>query len=215
MALAGALPGTLCLYQGDELGLPEAELAVEALRDPFGIAYWPMFPGRDGGRTPMPWQSGAPHAGFTAAPQPWLPVPAAHIEHAVDRQHDDPKSPLAEWRAFLAWRKRCAPLLHGSIANIRQQDGVLAFERVLGDERVLCIFNMSGRAARYELPEDVAAAALPVPGAHGVLCETDIALGAWGYLVVELSCGAMSVAPEDAAGEREAAPPFHRGLAAG
>src|SRR5580658_2884172 len=48
MILLGTLPGPFCLYQGDELGLPEAELARDQLRDPFGIAFWPEFRGRDG-----------------------------------------------------------------------------------------------------------------------------------------------------------------------
>jgi alpha-glucosidase len=191
MTLAGALPGTMCLYQGDELGLPEAELAVEELRDPFGIAYWPMFPGRDGGRTPMPWHSGRKHAGFTAASRPWLPVPDAHIGRAVDLQLRDPKSPLSEWRAFLAWRRGCLPLLHGKIANIRQKAGVLAFERVLGGDRMLCIFNISSDAAQYRLPEELTAAILPAPGAHGLLRENDVILAAWDYLIVRLSSDSM------------------------
>jgi alpha-glucosidase len=187
MTLVGSLPGTVCLYQGDELGLTDAELTLEELRDPFGIAYWPVFRGRDGGRTPMPWDSGKKHAGFTAAATPWLPVCDAHAACAVDLQQLDPKSPLSEWRAFLAWRRSCLPLLHGKIANIRQRDGVLAFERVLGSDRVLCIFNISCNAARYELPEDAPAAGLPALGGHGPLCEKHVTLPAWDCRIVELS----------------------------
>jgi alpha-glucosidase len=190
MTLVGSLPGTICLYQGDELGLTEAELTLEELRDPFGIAYWPVFRGRDGGRTPMPWDSGKKHAGFTAAAAPWLPVSDAHAAGAVDLQQRDPKSPLSEWRAFLAWRRTCLPLLHGKIANIRQRDGVLAFERVLGSDRVLCIFNISSNAARFELPEDVSAAGLPALGGQGLLCQKHVTLSAWDYVIVELSCRA-------------------------
>ncbi|MCP6156769.1 hypothetical protein NL403_26865, partial [Klebsiella pneumoniae] len=78
------LPGTLCLYQGEELGLPQVELDLDDLRDPFGMAFWPEFPGRDGCRTPMPWIGGARHAGFTDAGKPWLPVPEAHRALAAD-----------------------------------------------------------------------------------------------------------------------------------
>ncbi|EQD65727.1 alpha amylase catalytic region, partial [mine drainage metagenome] len=53
-ALALCLRGSICVYQGEELGLPEAEVPFEALRDPYGIAFWPNFKGRDGCRTPMP-----------------------------------------------------------------------------------------------------------------------------------------------------------------
>src|SRR5690606_34169622 len=55
VALVCSLRGSVCLYQGEELGLPEAEVPFEALQDPYGVAFWPNFKGRDGCRTPMPW----------------------------------------------------------------------------------------------------------------------------------------------------------------
>lgn len=58
---------------GEEVGLPEAGLPFEALRDPYGIAFWPNFKGRDGCRTPMPWRD-TPDGGFSTG-TPWLPVP--------------------------------------------------------------------------------------------------------------------------------------------
>ena len=85
------LPGTLCLYQGEELGLPQAELGYDDLRDPFGMAFWPEFPGRDGGRTPMPWIGGARHAGFTDAETPWLPVPGYSPGAGGGRAGDGPR----------------------------------------------------------------------------------------------------------------------------
>ena len=69
-----SLRGSICLYEGEELGLEEAELAFEDLRDPYGIRFWPAFKGRDGCRTPMVWESGQPNAGFTSG-KPWLPIP--------------------------------------------------------------------------------------------------------------------------------------------
>jgi Alpha amylase, catalytic domain len=67
-----SLRGSVCLYQGEELGLPEANVPFEDLREPYGINMWPEFKGRDGCRTPMPWASTEPQAGFSAA-KPWLP----------------------------------------------------------------------------------------------------------------------------------------------
>ncbi len=66
IALLCSLRGSVCLYQGEELGLSEAGVPFESLRDPYGIAFWPNFKGRDGCRTPMPW-NGAEHAGFSTA----------------------------------------------------------------------------------------------------------------------------------------------------
>ena len=72
-----SLRGSICLYQGEELGLTEADIAFEDLRDPYGIRFWPGFKGRDGCRTPMVWEADAQNAGFSIA-KPWLPVPDNH-----------------------------------------------------------------------------------------------------------------------------------------
>ena len=61
--------GSVCLYQGEELGLTEANLAFEDLVDPYGIEFWPEFKGRDGSRTPMVWQAAAHLGAFTTAPR--------------------------------------------------------------------------------------------------------------------------------------------------
>jgi alpha-glucosidase len=141
MKLLGSLPGAVCLYQGDELGLPEAELEHDQLRDPFGITYWPEFRGRDGSRTPMPWHATAPAGGFTTG-TPWLPIPEAHQALAVDRQEQDPQSRLQDWRDFLKWRKTIPALVAGGLGAIRRDGDVLSFERVLGATRLLCVFNL-------------------------------------------------------------------------
>src|SRR5690606_15173367 len=80
-ALLCSLRGSVCIYQGEELGLTEAEVPFESLQDPYGIAFWPNFKGRDGCRTPMPWDD-SDSAGFSAG-KPWLPIPAAHRRLAV------------------------------------------------------------------------------------------------------------------------------------
>ena len=74
MALLLSLRGTAFIYQGDELGLPHADVSFERLRDPEAIAFWPSGIGRDGARTPMPWSSTANMAGFTSAADAWLPL---------------------------------------------------------------------------------------------------------------------------------------------
>src|SRR5262249_44497213 len=56
LALLATMRGCVTLYQGEELGLPEADIALADLQDPYGRAYWPTFKGRDGSRTPMPWE---------------------------------------------------------------------------------------------------------------------------------------------------------------
>ena len=66
------LDGNICIYQGEELGLRETNIAYEDLQDPFGKNFWPEFKGRDGCRTPMPWNSNEKNLGFSSS-TPWLP----------------------------------------------------------------------------------------------------------------------------------------------
>jgi len=145
-ALLVALPGALCLYQGDELGLPVAEIPreipVERLQDPFGADRYPDAIGRDGSRTPMPWKHDAPYAGFSTV-EPWLPIPERHFPLAVDRQHIDPDSSLNTWRRLLNWRKYQPALLSGKCVPLPPIDPGFAFIRHHPEQRLLCLFNPS------------------------------------------------------------------------
>jgi len=136
--------GGACVYQGEELGLTEAEIPFEDLQDPFGIEFWPDFKGRDGCRTPMPWSSALPNGGFSTI-KPWLPVPREHLPLAVDEQENDPDSVLTMFRSFAAWRKQHASLVIGDLALVQADESILAFERRGNGERILCLFNFSNR----------------------------------------------------------------------
>ena len=85
IALLLSLRGSVCIYQGEELGLTEADIPFEKLQDPYGIAFWPEFKGRDGCRTPMPWTAQEKFGGFSNV-EPWLRFPEVHRVHAVDVQ---------------------------------------------------------------------------------------------------------------------------------
>ncbi len=142
MAFQLCLRGSVCLYQGEELGLEEAELEEADLRDPFGIAYWPEFRGRDGSRTPMPWVSAEAHGGFSSQ-LPWLPVSQAHRDQAVDVQQANPDSLLHDWRRFLRYRAHHPALRHGEMRSLRLPVPLLGFVREDGHERIVCLFNFS------------------------------------------------------------------------
>ena len=147
IALLVMLRGSICLYQGEELGLPEADVAFEDLRDPYGIRFWPGFKGRDGCRTPMVWAETAQNAGFTDG-RPWLPVPLAHLPMAVDALEADAGSVLHHYRDMLRLRRENEVLRLGSIELV---DGlpetVLGFIRERDGRRMLCLFNFSQDAA--------------------------------------------------------------------
>jgi alpha-glucosidase len=131
IALLGALYGTVFMYQGEELGLPEAKLKREELRDPWGIRLYPKWQGRDGCRTPIPWDD---------TPQKsWLPVPAAHYGLNVAAQEKDKNSILNFTREFLKWRKTKPELREGDIKFIETGDEkILAFSR----GKMKCVFNL-------------------------------------------------------------------------
>ncbi|MGI9215712.1 MAG: alpha-glucosidase family protein, partial [Hydrogenophaga sp.] len=153
-AFQASLRGTVCLYQGEELGLPEAELRFEDLQDPYGITMWPEFKGRDGCRTPMPWQADAAHAGFTTGDQPWLPVPDPHHALAVDRQAGAQDSMLTFFTRLLHWRRQQVALRDGSLGLLPADPQLLAFVRGHAQQTLLCVFNFSDRPARLALPDD-------------------------------------------------------------
>ena len=184
------LRGTPCLYQGDELGLPEADVAFEDLRDPFGITMWPSFKGRDGCRTPMPWASAEPHAGFGPA-KPWLPVSDAHGPLAVDAQQGQPGSLLTFYTHLLHWRRGQSALVHGDMALLPGTTQVLAYERSHESngqrQHMGCVFNFSADEATWNLPESWANASahpLGLAGAH--IDGNRLVLQPWGGLVATL-----------------------------
>ena len=163
-AVQACLRGSPCIYQGDELGLTEADVAFEDLQDPYGIAMWPEYRGRDGCRTPMVWDAAAPHAGFSGAAKTWLAVAPEHLPLAAAGQRRDAGSLFNFYRAMLAWRRDRPGLQRGSMHLLLAHDQVLAFVRdprgVHGPAH-LCAFNLSARAAVYTLPATLAATMKP------------------------------------------------------
>ena len=150
VALVCSLRGSVCLYQGEELGLAEADVPYEALQDPYGKTFWPNFKGRDGCRTPMPWDDST-QAGFTTG-QPWLPVADAHRAQAVAVQDVDPASTLNATRNFLRWRKGLPALQFGDIAFLDAPEPILAFTRGIEAQRMLVVFNLSARPVHWSVP---------------------------------------------------------------
>ena len=162
-ALLMSLRGSVCIYQGEELGLTEANLAFEDLQDPYGIRFWPEFKGRDGCRTPMVWSKDAANGGFSKA-KPWLPVPSDHLAKAVDTQEGDAASLLEHYRRFLAFRRSHPALAKGEIAFLKAEDDVVAFTRREGNEEVVCVFNLGSAPANIDLG---GRGLQPLPG-HGL-----------------------------------------------
>jgi len=150
MTILLSIRGTVIIYQGEELGLPEADLPFEALKDPYGINFYPEFKGRDGCRTPMPWCHEKDFAGFSDK-EPWLPIPDSHKKLAVTLQEKDASSLLNCYRHFISWRSDQKPLRVGSIHFIETQNDILAFERDFEGDIMLCLFNCGEQTLNFSL----------------------------------------------------------------
>ncbi len=139
--LIALLPGTLWLYQGEELGMEDSPVPAHLVTDPLGRAQ----PGRsrDVVRTPMPWSSSAPGSGFTSG-TPWLPV-TVPAQGTVEDQRRDPGSHLNAVRRLLRVR---ADLLAGDTPA--ELDWSVTGREVAGYRRgaVTVVANLGDRPAR-------------------------------------------------------------------
>lgn len=150
--LLTSLRGNIFLYQGEELGLPQADVPFERLQDPEAIANWPLTLGRDGARTPLPWSSTELNAGFGPS-EPWLPVCDDHVGLSVDCQDKAPNSTLNRTRRAIDLRKQFAALRTGKIEFVASSEDLLVFTRGSGADAILCAFNLGHATAHYALPE--------------------------------------------------------------
>ncbi|MFZ2999744.1 MAG: alpha-amylase family glycosyl hydrolase [Undibacterium umbellatum] len=187
LAMQVALKGTPCLYQGDELALTEADIAYEDIQDPYGITFWPEFKGRDGCRTPMPWQADQPNAGFSTG-KAWLPVPVEHVENAVSVQDHEPNSVLNFARHILKWRKKYPQLSRGEITFFDAPEPVLAIRRdLVGSKSLLAAFNLGNQPVSFNWPDAQGATKLSEAGLVGQVHGETVELPAYGGWFAEVT----------------------------
>jgi alpha-glucosidase len=172
------LRGSICLYQGEELGLPEAEIAFENLQDPYGIEFWPEFKGRDGCRTPMVWVRDNATGGFSTG-RPWLPVPAEHLSHAANVQDADAGSVLSHYRRALAFRRAHPALVAGGMSDLTATGGIARFRRSGAGEEIFVAVNLSGGAGRIAVPEGDWTVTGAELDSQGLAADGMIDLGPW------------------------------------
>jgi alpha-glucosidase len=189
--LTMALPGSVYVYQGEELGLWEVQDLPEDLRqDPIWARTGGADPGRDGSRVPLPWSGTEPPFGFSpdgAGRAPWLPQPKEWRDLTVTAESASPDSMLTLYRAALRIR-RGTPAFGGTAMSWEPAaDGVLAFRRdAAADEgtgnrgpggqhaedggaltragAVRCIANLSGQPAALPADAPVLLASGPLDG---------------------------------------------------
>lgn len=178
------LRGSICLYQGEELGLPEADLAYADLQDPYGIQFWPEFKGRDGARTPMVWETDNQAGGFTSAAKPWLPVTAPHLGLSVAAQTGDAGSMLSHYRAALVLRRNHKVLRDGAMTGLQSEGDVAQFLRV-GDETLFCAVNLGGGTGDVTLPDGNWTPIGVELGSVVAGAEGRVRLGPWGVCLAK------------------------------
>lgn len=146
-----SLRGNIFLYQGEELGLPQAHVPFAALKDPEAIGSWPLTLGRDGARTPMPWEANSTGAGFSTA-KPWLPIDPRHVALAVDAQANDLLSALNFTKSLVALRRGSPALRSGDLHLAKGAKSLLAFRRKAAGEEAYCVFNLDLEAHAWKPP---------------------------------------------------------------
>ncbi len=166
--LTMALPGSVYVYQGEELGLWEVEdIPDERRQDPIWHRTGGADPGRDGSRVPLPWAGQEPPFGFSppgATGQPWLPQPKEWRELTVESETGEPDSMLELYRRTLRIR-RAEPALGAApgMTWLSAPDGVLAFDR----GGVACVANLA--SGPVQLPPHTAVLLTSAPLAGGLL----------------------------------------------
>lgn len=147
--LITGMRGNIFIYQGEELGMNQAEIAFEDLKDPEAIANWPHTLGRDGARTPMPWDDSHPNAGFSAA-KAWLPIDPEHQKATVSIQENDRDSVLNFWRQAIKLRKTVDVLRYGDHSFPECDERLFVCRRTYAGESILIIVNVTPEVIAYE-----------------------------------------------------------------
>ncbi len=174
-ALLLSLQGSICLYQGEELGQTETALQYHELTDPQGIRFWPEEKGRDGCRTPMVWDASQTYAGFSQV-KPWLPINPEQARHHMAGQVERADSVLSFYKTMLHLRRQQQALQHGDSVFFDVPEPMLAFLR---GGKLLCIFNLSPQPHTLTLEGTVDSALLEA--AH--FTDTHLKLNANGVAI--------------------------------
>ena len=134
------LRGTPTLYNGDELGIENADIPPEKAQDPQGVNIGGER-NRDINRTPMQWDAST-HAGFSTV-EPWLPVSPDYETRNVAVQGDDPDSILSLYRRLIWYRKQTPALYGGSYRTLTAPEGCYIYLREKDGQRIYVALNFT------------------------------------------------------------------------
>ena len=140
-----ALGGTPFLYQGEELALSDGALRA-GFHDPVSVRNSGAHSGRDGCRTPMPWDS-SPNNGFSAG-DPWIGAESRRPEETVAGQQADPDAPVHRYRDLLAVRRQHPDMWRAPLEWIDTPDPLVA---ALRRGTIAVVANLSDRRTDVNL----------------------------------------------------------------
>lgn len=153
-ALLAGLPGTIILYQGEELGLEEAILPKECYQDPFGSNIDSPYLGRDGCRTPIPWESSDSLGGFSNA-SPWLPIISEHLKKSVKTQISNNNSVLCYTQKLLKFRSQNSIICDANIEFVKDDLNVIHYIRKSTSSSLHFCFNFGQENYLYKFSGDI------------------------------------------------------------
>ncbi len=136
------LKGTPFIYYGDEIGMTNVNIPRKQICDRYGKMFWPIYKGRDSGRTPMQWDAGL-GGGFTAG-EPWLPLNKDYQQVNVEDETADDNSVLNTYRQLITLRKEIPALRQGEIEFTRTgSKDILSYIRSIDDQQIQVVLNFS------------------------------------------------------------------------
>ena len=161
------LEGMPYIYQGEELGMTNIHLPIEAYRDLESLNLYEArkaagYPeteimaslyarSRDNARTPMQWDA-SPHGGFTTG-TPWLTENPNYREINATAALADPDSIFHYYRRLIALRKTYPVFVHGDFTLLEpDHPSLFVYRRKLARQSLLVICNYGGGETAWSLP---------------------------------------------------------------
>ena len=164
------MKGTPYIYQGEEIGMTNYEMA--SLDDIYDIESINMYherlaagysevdilasinaKGRDHARTPMQWRGDQAHAGFTAG-QPWIPVNDNFTEINVAQNLAEKDSVFATYQQLIQYRKDHDIVVKGDFQLLYpDHPAVFAYKRQWQDDAFVVFANVSEEEQTVDVAE--------------------------------------------------------------
>ncbi len=167
------LKGTPFLYQGDEIGMTNANFtaldeyndvqvlnAYEVLVNQQGNSKEAFLAAsnkiaRDHARTPMQW-TGNKHAGFSAATKTWLKVNKNFGHINVESQEKDADSILNYYKKLLKIRKQNKALIYGDYTDLRPDcNKIWLYLRKTNEQQILVMHNFTNENQSFEFLQKI------------------------------------------------------------